>query len=127
MGALDCYDVKQITGWSAGAQLQEYGREETEEANAFRHFTWQAMITVKYGRQNAEMAADAHEAFGARAGHDYADHISDLVNNEYGRKLGEKIASANPGASDAQLRSTIVDEARKYLATGDYARPSDFK
>ncbi|MET9398680.1 RHS repeat-associated core domain-containing protein [Kitasatospora sp. NPDC002965] len=127
MGALDCYDVKQITGWSAGAQQQEYGREETEEANAFRHFAWQAMITVKYGRQNAEMVADAHEAFGAREGHDYADHISDLVNNEYGRKLGEKIASANPGASDTQLRSTIVDEARKYLATGDYARPSDFE
>ncbi|MEV7602439.1 RHS repeat-associated core domain-containing protein [Kitasatospora sp. NPDC089797] len=64
---------------------------------------------------------------GAREGHEYADHISDMVNNEYGRKMGEKIAARNQGASDEQLKGIILDEARKYIASDDFARPSDFE
>ncbi|MEU9131064.1 RHS repeat-associated core domain-containing protein [Kitasatospora sp. NPDC048540] len=129
IGVADCYDVKQITGWAANAAEAEYDDEdgETEHKNAFRHFTWQAMITAKYGRQEAAMVADSHEAYGDREGTNYADHLSDLVNNEYGRKMGEKIAAANRGASDAQLRSVIADAARDYLTGGNYARPDDFK
>ncbi|MFE3500145.1 RHS repeat-associated core domain-containing protein [Kitasatospora sp. NPDC059160] len=129
LGAVDCYDVKQITGWAGNAPAAEYPDDDgdTPRKNALRHFVWQAMITVKYGRQDAEMVADSHEAFGAREGHEYADHISDLVNNEYGRKMGEKIAAANQGASESQLKGVILDEARKYIASNDFARPSDFE
>ncbi|MEV8329078.1 RHS repeat-associated core domain-containing protein, partial [Kitasatospora sp. NPDC056731] len=130
VGALDCFDMKQITGWSGEVPYKEYPEDkghDTPKVNAFRHFTWQAMITAKYGRQNAEMVADAHEAFGVREGHGYADHISDLVNNEYGRKMGERIGAANAAASDSQLKAVILDEARKYIASDDFARPSDFE
>ncbi|MFJ1702635.1 RHS repeat-associated core domain-containing protein [Kitasatospora sp. NPDC088346] len=128
IGVSDCYDVKLITGWAAEAQQHEYpGQAENENVNAFRHFIWQAMITAKYGREEAEMVADAHEAYGEREGQKYADHKSDLVNNEYGRKMGEKIAAANQGASQSQLRGVVIAEARKYLASGDFGRPGDFE
>ncbi|MGY4393647.1 RHS repeat-associated core domain-containing protein [Streptomyces sp. TE12347] len=123
----NCWDVKQITGWSADIAAAAYPGEENEGANAYRHFTWQAMITAKHGAQTAEMVADAHEAYGEREGHNYADHLSDLVNNEYGRQMGEKIAAANPGASESQLRDAITREAKNYMTSGNYARPNDFK
>ncbi|MEU1282656.1 RHS repeat-associated core domain-containing protein [Kitasatospora sp. NPDC005856] len=131
---LDCLDEKRISSWAAEFAVAEYPEDvkaykgsDPPRVNAFRHFAWQAMITAKYGRQNAEMLADAHEAYGAREGHEYHDHISDLVNNEYGWKVGEKIGAANPGASDAQLKALILGEARKYVASDDFARPSDFE
>ncbi|WP_051814262.1 RHS repeat domain-containing protein [Kitasatospora sp. MBT63] len=127
IGVADCYDVKQITGWSANVAVDAYPGKENEGQNAFRHFTWQAMITAKYGAQTAEMVADAHEAYGDREGHNYADHLSDLVNNEYGRQMGAKIAAANPGASESQLRDAITREARNYMTGGNYARPNDFE
>ncbi|MFG2487845.1 hypothetical protein ACGFSI_34470 [Streptomyces virginiae] len=86
-----------------------------------------AMITAKHGAQTAEMVADAHEAYGDREGHNYADHLSDLVHNEYGRQMGEKIAAANPGASESQLRDAITGEAKNYMTGGNHARPSDFE
>ncbi|WP_406083391.1 hypothetical protein [Streptomyces virginiae] len=78
-------------------------------------------------RSAKAMSADAHEAYGDREGHNYADHLSDLVNNEYGRQMGEKIAAANPGASESQLRDAITREAKNYMTSGNYARPSDFE
>ncbi|PWK63075.1 hypothetical protein BCL76_12319 [Streptomyces sp. CG 926] len=84
------------------------------------------MITAKHGARTAKMVADAHEAYGDREGHNYADHLSDLVNNEYGRQMGEKIAAANSGASESQLRDAITREAKNYTPSGNYARLSDF-
>ncbi|MGW6841403.1 hypothetical protein [Streptomyces sp. NPDC054958] len=73
------------------------------------------------------MVADAHEAYGDREGPNHADHLSDLVNNEYGRQMGEKIAAVNPGASESQLRDAINRAAKSYMTSGNHARPSDFE
>ncbi|MEU6232408.1 RHS repeat-associated core domain-containing protein [Kitasatospora sp. NPDC047058] len=123
-----CYDAYNIFNWAEDTvQKREYpGEGDSERVNAFRHFIWQAMLTIATGRQDAAMVADAHEAYGPREGRNYADHLSDLVNNEYGRKMGEKIAGDHPGASWPALESVVLDEARKYIATNDFARPKDF-
>lgn len=41
--------------------------------------------------------------------------------------MGEKIAAANPGASEFQLRDAITRKAKNYMTSGNHDRPSDFE
>jgi hypothetical protein len=81
--------------------------------NAIRHTIWQAMIASKYGSNDAQRIADAHENntpsdlskrnFNTM---DKADQIVDMLNNEIGRDIGEK----NKGASNTDLAKKVMDE-----------------
>src|SRR6267154_5753453 len=89
----------------ATGSFQENKSTEGSEVNAFRHVIWQATIASKFGSAIATEVGNAHEENipdrvrgGTFRGPDasaQADTVADLLNN----RIGQNIASANPGAS----------------------------
>lgn len=72
------------------------------------------------------MWADAHEAYqGAEL--DQSDHLSDLVNNEYGRKAGREIRDQHKGIQWSSSMPLIIQRGKEYIDSGNWARPSDFQ
>jgi len=94
--------------------------EEGSESNGFRHVLWQAMITAQYGRAIADEAGRAHEGIGYWEQTDIdwqaapiqrieaLDQLVDVLNNEIGRRIGEK----HPEASNKQLALLVLDEQK---------------
>jgi RHS repeat-associated protein len=94
--------------------LQENGRHEGSQVNAFRHVLWQSTITNQFGGSVAKQIGGAHEenpfaisggsqtSFKTSAG---ADESIDLLNNVIGRKIG----ADNPNANMQELALKTLD------------------
>ncbi|WP_373367569.1 DUF6973 domain-containing protein [Serratia fonticola] len=102
------------TGENALQYTQPNGSTEGTEVNAFRHTVWQAGITSNHGVDIAKEVGDSHEVnpnafinsnrtFNTMAD---ADQVTDLLNNQIGRSIGE----GNSGRNMQELSSSVLDE-----------------
>jgi hypothetical protein len=64
-----------------------YGKDETEESDAFEHALFSMSLTKRAGAHRARQAGDAHEI---SAKNPPGARLKDLFNNRVGRQLGEK-------------------------------------
>ncbi|GGR06880.1 hypothetical protein GCM10010195_72410 [Kitasatospora griseola] len=81
------------------------------------------------GERLAVEWADAHEAYGQKPdlnNYFYRDHLTDLVNNEFGRSIGKQAIQMRDGASEEKVQAFILQQVRDYIASGNYARRDDF-
>jgi hypothetical protein len=118
-----------------GQQATDRGnaQENGSQRNAFRHAFGQAVITSNYGRRRAVEAGYAHEdnptidtsrrsfSLSPSPGNALfeADTVADLLNNEIGRRVAERLG---PGASNLDLARAVLREFREgglYVATFD--------
>jgi hypothetical protein len=100
--------------------------------NAFRHAIWQARLTDEMGSESAKRWADAHEAYYPKS--ELPDHMADLVNNEYGRQLGEQVQKevpyvppgrGDPGSGERR-QEYILNEARRFAQSDQAAKHNYF-
>lgn len=107
---------KNIDGAKANDKNKELDElDKGSDTNAFRHVTWQALITKSFGKDVAEQAGFAHEAepfpdinqetFNKI---DDADQVVDLLNNAIGREIGEK----NQTLSNRELALKVLEAFR---------------
>ncbi|MFE7637890.1 RHS repeat domain-containing protein [Kitasatospora sp. NPDC057518] len=132
---LECGQAALIKYTADDLKYTEYpdvpkGRD-SDESNAFHHAVWQGLLTYNFGEQAAWEWADAHEAYGSKDSQE--DHIADLMNNVKGRAIGQAAREkfGPPELASWDIRPSpamtyIIDSAREYLASGNYARRSDF-
>ncbi|GAB2807916.1 DUF6973 domain-containing protein [Streptomyces daliensis] len=121
-----------ISEWASKTAEEEADKNPNLDKNAFRHAIWQAKLTYLMGEDKAKLWADAHEAYHPKSAH--PDHMADLVNNEYGRDLGHRTESEGPAkpitpggpSADAQAEERILDEARRYAQSDDFAHEDHF-
>jgi hypothetical protein len=71
-------------------------------SDAFHHAYWSALMTREYGAGFAEQFTTAHETSYWSV---KEQAFMDLHNNQ----VGIDIANANPNATDAELRSAVLD------------------
>ncbi|MFD8479657.1 RHS repeat-associated core domain-containing protein [Kitasatospora sp. NPDC059673] len=126
-----CGQAAEIADWAYEMQQQEYPGEpdSNDKVNSFRHALWQARLTYELGERLAVEWADAHEAYGPPSDlreYSYRDHLTDLVNNERGRLIGREAIELRGGVSNEKALDYIMQQARDYIASGNYARRDDF-
>jgi hypothetical protein len=81
---------------------EEFGGEQDDHTDAFRHTYWNARMTQEFGEDWTKEYTSKHEA---RPDNAAVREAMDLYNNEVGRK----IALANPDAGEEELQSLVKD------------------
>ncbi|MFD7736354.1 RHS repeat domain-containing protein, partial [Kitasatospora phosalacinea] len=131
-----CFQAHLADDWSREMQKMYFGEEETDETNAFRHVLWQADIMLRvgqdFGTDTAKRAANvfaiSHESFGwgpDQNPRDYADHLSDLVNNVKGRAIGREALDSVDWRGVGPARERILSMGLEYIKSGQYAKKTD--
>ncbi|MFE7800388.1 DUF6973 domain-containing protein [Nocardia sp. NPDC057440] len=80
----------------------QFGGEQDDHTDAFRHTYWNARMTQEFGEEWTKEYTSKHEA---RPDNAAVREAMDLYNNEVGRK----IALANPDASPEDLQGLVKD------------------
>lgn len=98
---------------------------EGSQGNAYRHTLWQSILTNEFEADQAKRIGNNHEDklpinMNQRnfAKMDAADQMADLLNNEIGRKIGEK----NKGANNQELSVKVLKEYKQnglWTVSGD--------
>jgi hypothetical protein len=128
----------EISKWALETAAEEASKDPSIDQNALRHSIWQARLTYELGPESAERWADAHEAYYPKS--EQEDHMADLVNNEYGRKLGEqtqkdvppKYIVTDPYSGPTQINTEevkehILEQGRRYAKSPEAANVYHFK
>ncbi len=97
------------------AQYPNVRNAHNNEADAFRHATWNAHMTQSIGASEAKKFGDAHERSGANP---ESEIVMDLMNNHNGRVLAEAFPDMDPAtliatAADMGLLQTAPIEVRR--------------
>lgn len=120
--------AKQMLANMTGAD--QLSKEEKEAYKSmFSHMAGQALFTMQYGRQRAEMVGDMHErAAGERISGeigkdqksqtDAVDAYCDLINNVHGQNLGEKLKKqmGNPSSWTPEQTSAFFNAVQNSIA-----------
>jgi RHS repeat-associated protein len=99
LGYWGCYNAnqiqqeRQIAAWNY-ADERGLGRPIDNEADAYRHFTWNVENTHKFGIDKARTIAGNHEKFGVDGFGGSKSSQMDLWNNSLGRSMGERFSSS---------------------------------
>ncbi|MFF7459589.1 RHS repeat domain-containing protein [Kitasatospora sp. NPDC008115] len=152
----NCLTYKAVGEWALG-MVDANVSQATEDANpgtknAFRHFIWRARLELDMGSGDADIYADAHEAWHSLS--ETTDHLADLYNNVIATSIGRRaqgvrqqavnsvvnsrtahdldgdeidraISEANKKGYDAAI-DFIVSEAKRVVGDGKFARADDF-
>jgi hypothetical protein len=97
------------------------------QSNALRHAIWMAILTARWGEEDAKIIGDIHE----KRSNDKRDTEVDQYNNEVGRQIGKRFRPEVPGAKinyDA-LITAVFDafESGKLATDGPDSRTLPFR
>ncbi|MQY16049.1 hypothetical protein SRB5_62410 [Streptomyces sp. RB5] len=128
---------KEVSEWALAESQAEKARNPNIDQNAYRHSIWQARLTYELGPESAERWADAHEAYYPK--NELPDHRADLVNNVYGRGLGQETMDKVPPKylpnysggppvriNGEEVNQYIIEQARQYAQSERAATPDHF-
>lgn len=87
---------------------------EWRRQNAVRHFTWQALLTARYGPEAARALADAHE----RGTPDEVDSTVDRANNAAGQAYGAAHADTLRSGGVGETLTRLAEVAEAEWAAG---------
>jgi hypothetical protein len=110
------------TGSDADGFSRRYLNADAVDAG--RHIFWQAELTYKYGCETAEEIGYAHELWAP----DPRDSIRDMINNVYGRQIGERVRRVFKGRKPTcdEALKRIGELVREAIGQGRFERkPSD--
>ncbi|ORX92095.1 hypothetical protein K493DRAFT_226522, partial [Basidiobolus meristosporus CBS 931.73] len=78
------------------------------KGDAFRHCYWNALMTIRFGADQAQKVADSHEDNGNNLS---AESKMDLFNNAQGREIGNLYKTSK--SANALAMDGCLDAARK--------------
>ena len=82
----------QLRGMNSNLAAGDVVRLGRHLENTFRHQGWMAINAFLYGEDFARKIGNAHERDGTGFAHNATDSFVDLINNEWGIKLGKELS-----------------------------------
>ena len=96
--------------------------KEWRQQNAVRHFTWQAFLTARYGRDAAQALGRAHEARSSDAADSTVDRANNTAGQVYAAARGAELRGGGTWATLTRLAEVAEAEWAAGRLSGE--RPS---
>ena len=101
----------------AAGQIASRWYPPGQSQNAFRHFVWQAALTMRLGGDAAEALGIAHERDGIDHGNSWYDTRVDYNNNQHGQNFGRWLLRRGVYLFDLRGWQWVIDSGRWFVAT----------